>query len=154
MKAFIRTLLKENLTKYDEPPYDDGTLNESGEEQNVVGVLIKSNNTERVFLLYRNDKQPKWALMSGTMDKGETQMETLKREIVEELKINPNIIEYKKNKTEYIPEKNRTFNYFEGFVNEEFKPKLNSENLNYGWFHKDNLPSPMYQGLKEKIYRI
>lgn len=92
--------------------------------------------------------------MSGTMDEGESQMKALKREIVEELKINPDIIQYKKDKTEYIPEKNRTFNYFEGFVNEEFKPELNSENLNYGWFDKHDLPSPMYQGLKEKIYRI
>jgi 8-oxo-dGTP pyrophosphatase MutT (NUDIX family) len=154
MRNFIKTLLNENLTKYAEPPYDDGTLNESGEKQNVVGVLIKSNNTERVFLILRNDKQPKWALMSGTMDKGETPMQTLKREIIEELKINPKIIEYKKDKVEYIPEKNRTFHYFEGFVNKEFKPTLNSENLNSGWFNKDDLPSPLYQGLKEKIARI
>lgn len=92
--------------------------------------------------------------MSGTMEEGETPMQTLKREIVEELKINPDIIEYKKDKTERIPEKNKTFYYFEGFVNKEFNPTLDFENLDYGWFDKDDLPSPLYQGLKEKIARI
>ena len=154
MRDFIKTLLKENLNKYDEPPYDDGTLNESGEEQNGVGVLIKSNTTNRVFLLLRNDRKPRWSLMSGTMEEGENPMQTLKREIVEELKITPDIIEYKKDKIERIPEKNKTFYYFEGFVNEEFKPTLDFENLDYGWFDKNDLPSPLYRGLKEKIDRI
>ncbi len=141
--------------KLNEPPYDDGTLNESGEEQKVAGVLIKSNN-DTVFLLLRNDPQPKWSLMSGTLEPDEFSepLKGLKREIVEELKINPNIIRFKDDKVERNEAKNRTFYYYEGFTPKEFIPTLDHENLDYGWFHKDNLPNNLYEGLKEKIDRI
>jgi 8-oxo-dGTP pyrophosphatase MutT (NUDIX family) len=138
-----------------EPPYDDDTLNESEGEQNVAGVLIKCLKTNRVFLLHRNDPNPKWALMSGGMDEGEKPIDTLIREIGEELQINADgLIQFEYDKTEHIPEKNRTFHFYKGFTMSEFTPTLDHENLGYGWFSKDNLPSPLYQGLKEKIQRI
>lgn len=138
-----------------EPPYDDGKINESDGEENVAGVLIKCLTTNRVFLLYRNDPNPKWALMSGGMDKGESPIDTLIREIGEELDINAeDLIKFKYDKTEFIPQKNRKFHYYKGFTMSEFIPKLDHENLNFGWFSKEKLPNSLYQGLKEKINRI
>lgn len=138
-----------------EPAYDDETLNESEGEQQVAGVLIKCIKTGRVFLLHRNDPNPKWALMSGGMDEGEKPIDTLIREISEELSIDAKgLVKFEYDRTEHIPEKNRVFHYYKGFTMSEFIPKLDHENLNYGWFSKNEIPTPLYKGLAEKINRI
>ncbi len=141
IKSYIKQKLNEELAKIDE-------------KSKVGGVLIKCNSTNRVFLLYRNDSQPKWALMSGGIDENENVLSGLKREIVEELSINPNNIIFKFVGTEHIPDKNRDFYYYQGFVTKEFKPTLNSENLKFGWFDKNELPFPLYTGLEQKIKNI
>jgi len=38
-------------------------------------------------------------------------------------------------------------------TNSEFIPTLDHENLDYGWFSKDDLPEPLFPGLKGKINR-
>jgi 8-oxo-dGTP pyrophosphatase MutT (NUDIX family) len=129
-------------------------LMEEDDKKIVGGVLIKCAKTDRVFLLLRNDKVPSWALMSGGIDKGENVLEGLKREMMEELFVRPGAVEFKAMGIEHIPAKNMEFHYFEGLTNSEFKPILDSENLNYGWFSKDNLPSPLFKGLAEKIAKI
>ena len=136
MKALIKKLLREEIQamKYS------------------VGCLIQCETTKRFFLLHRNDLKPTWALMSGGVDEGETPIEALKREIVEELSINPNIIRIEFERTEKIPERpNREFNYFKGYVNKEFKATLDHENLAYRWCSIDELPQPLYPGLLTKI---
>ena len=136
----------------------DNTPNNISEQENkkkqAAGVLIKCVNTGNVFLLLRNDKKPTWALMSGGVDDGERPIDALKREMYEELLVRPNNILFKYVKTEYIAEKNMDFHYYEGFTNTEFKPILDHENLNWGWFAKDRLPTPSYKGLGEKIAKI
>lgn len=127
---------------------------ELDEKKIVAGVLIKCTETGNVFLLFRNDKTPIWALVSGGVEKDENPLDGIKREIYEELFINPSNIQFKPIRTEQIPEKNMEFHYFEGLTNSEFKPILDQENLNYGWFPKDKLPSPLYKGLVEKIANI
>jgi len=129
-------------------------LMELDEKKIVGGVLIKCVKTDRVFLLLRNDKTPTWALVSGGIDKGENVLEGLKRELYEECFVKPNDIEFKHIGVEHIPAKNMDFHYFQGLTNSEFKPILDHENLNYGWFSKDKLPSPLYKGLAEKIANI
>jgi GH24 family phage-related lysozyme (muramidase) len=44
--------------------------------------------------------------------------------------------------------------YYEGFVRGKFKPHLDEENLDYGWFSIDKLPSPLIGGLYNKIEQI
>lgn len=127
---------------------------EQDDKKIVGGVLIKCIKTDRVFLLLRNDKKPTWALMSGGIEKGEDVLEGLKREMYEELFVKPTNVEFKKIGVENIPSKNMEFHYFEGLTNSEFKPILDSENLNSGWFAKDSLPSPLFKGLFEKILII
>ncbi len=129
-------------------------LMNNNEKQVVGGVLIKCETTDRVFLLLRNDTTPIWSLMSGGIDYGENIIDGIKREMYEELFIKSNDIIFKKINIEHIPNKNREFHYFEGFTNREFKPILDHENLDYGWFSKDKIPSPLYKGLAEKIANI
>lgn len=131
---FIKKLLRESITR-----------------PTAVGVLIKCDKTDKIFLMLRNDKRPTWSLVSGGLENGEEPIDCLKREVSEELSIDPNIINYKKVGVEDIPSKNLTFHYYEGLTSNEFIPKLDHENLEWGWFEKDNLPSPLYTGMEQKI---
>lgn len=117
----------------------------------IGGVLIKSLKTNKVFLVYRNDKTPIWSLVSGTINKGESVLDGLKREINEELSINPDIITFKFNKIEIFLDKKHEFHYYEGFVDNEFNPILDEENITSTWITLDSVPSPLFSGLLEKI---
>ena len=141
LKTFIKKRLTEELM---------GTT----PKKIVAGVLIKCIETDRVFLLFRNDKTPIWSLMSGGVDEGEEPIEALKREMFEELFVRPGNIKFKQIRIEQIPDRNMEFHYFTGLTNSEFIPILDHENLNYGWFSKDKLPTPLYRGLDQKIAEI
>lgn len=120
----------------------------------AAGVLVKCTDTDKVLLLLRNDVSfipNTWSLVSGGVDEGENILEGLKREVGEELSIDPNIIDYKYIKHEYIEEKKLDFYYYEGFTKSEFIPTLCDENLDWGWYTKDELPSPLYPGVDKKI---
>ena len=138
MKNYIKTKLRESLIK----------------EKIAVGVLIKCLNTDKVLLVLRNEKPARWSLISGSLEEGEKPFETLKREVSEELSINPDIINYKKIGVQNTPEKNIIFHYYEGFTLDEFIPKLNDEHTDWGWFSKEKLPSPLYSGTESKIKNI
>lgn len=141
MKLYIKKLLRESFLK-------------EKTENLAVGVLIKCTNTNKILLVLRNETQPTWSLISGSLEDGEKPLEALKREVSEELSINPEIIKYKKIGVQDIPEKNMKFHYYEGFTSDEFTPKLNDEHTDWGWFHKEKLPTPLYKGTKEKVKNI
>lgn len=142
MKSVIRNKVREFLT-------------ENNETELVAGVLIKSKDTEKVLLLLRNDgrKEELWSFLTGGIEKDESVLEGLKREIVEEINIDPEVIDFK-----FIEEikisKNKVLHYYEGLTNSEFKVILNDEHHEYGWFGEDELPSPLYPNTKEKIDKI
>ena len=126
-------------------------------KKNASGVLIKAEDTNRVLLLLRNEYAGNntWSLVSGGMEKNENPLETIKREVKEELSINPDIIKYNFINKQYIPDKNLDFYYFQGFTPNEFLPKLDRENLKWGWFDKDKLPSPLFnKDMANKIKHI
>lgn len=127
---------------------------EEDDKKIVGGVLIKCIKTNRVLLVLRNDKNPTWALVSGKIDSGEDVLSGLKREIYEELFIQPSLITFKSMGVEQIPEKNIEFHYFEGFTETEYKPILDHENLNFVWADLNHLPSPLFKGLLDKIKNI
>ena len=80
----------------------------------AAGVLVKCTETGKVLLLLRNDygDEPNtWALVSGGVDPGESILEGLKREVSEEMQIDPNIIEYKFMEKIHVPSKNMDFHY-------------------------------------------
>jgi 8-oxo-dGTP pyrophosphatase MutT (NUDIX family) len=132
-------------------------LNER-KENKFAGVLIKANDTNRVLLLLRSKlcSEPfHWAMVSGGINDDEEILEGLKREIVEEISINPDIIKFVK--TELIEEidgKKIDFTYYEGFTDNEFDVKLNDEHDEYNWFSVDELPEPLYPNLLFKIKKI
>lgn len=129
-------------------------INEEIKMNEAAGVLIKCEKTNNLFMLLRNDKTPSWSMVSGGLEKGEGVIEGLKREIKEELSIDPNIISLKFMYNETSPKNNLIFHYFQGLTSEEFTPKLDNENLDWGWFSKNNLPSPLYYKMQEKIDKL
>ena len=144
----MRGFIKHKLNKF---------LTEQKEKRTVAGVLIKANNTGRILLLLRNDdgEDPNlWSILTGGVEPGETVLEGLKREVSEEISINPDIVNYKFIEKKFIKEKNMDFYYYEGFTMSEFLPKLDHENSSYGWFGTDELPKPLYPGTKDKINSI
>lgn len=133
------------------------SLQESERERpikRVAGALIKDEESGDVLLIKRNDKNPKWAMATGKIDEGEDSLEALEREIYEELFIKPGQIRLNYKGLESFPAQNMELYYYEGFVRGKFKPHLDEENLDYGWFSIDKLPSPLIGGLYKKIEHI
>ena len=143
MKDFIRIKLYENI------------MNVNGIKK-ASGVLIKAIDTNRILLLLRDDypiHQNTWSMVAGGIEIGESDLEGLKREVGEELSIDPNIITYRFKGSELLNGKT-TFTWYEGLTPMEFIPKLDEENLDYGWFDINKLPEPLYPGTLDKIKMI
>lgn len=126
-------------------------------EQNKIaaGVLIKCLPTKTVLLLLRSNlcKNPQtWSLISGEIENNEDIFDGLKREVSEEIGIDPNYIIYRYKDEEN--QKNLDFHYYEGYVGKEFIPRINEEHLDYIWCDLDSLPTPLYPGVLEKIKNI
>jgi 8-oxo-dGTP pyrophosphatase MutT (NUDIX family) len=149
MKEFIKKRLLEGVSS-----------NEKGKINIAAGALVKCIDTDRVLLLLRAEGEYSntWAMISGGIDEGEEILTGLKREILEETRIdadNPETkINFKLIKKIVNTDKNSEFYYYEGFTKREFLLKLDHENHDYKWCDRDNIPSPLYPGLIDKINKI
>lgn len=110
-----------------------------------VGILIIAKDTNNFLLLHRVHSPVVWSILTGKMDKeGETPLETIKREIQEEINLDPSSI--KNIKKIGLVTDTKKFHVFVGFVDSEFKPNLKiDENDDFGWFNENNLPSPIHK---------
>lgn len=117
-----------------------------------AGVLIKCKSTNKFLLVKRSElcsNPHSWSLVSGGIEDHEDIVTGLKREVTEELSIDPSKIEYN---LKNIEEGDGTrFYYFLGFTDYEFIPTLNEEHTDWGWFDKSDLPSPLYPNTDKKI---
>ena len=120
----------------------------------VAGALIKDEESGEVLLIKRNDKTPKWAMVTGEFDEGEDALDALEREMYEELFIRPGQVRLNYKGMEHFSAKNIDLYYYEGFVRGKFKPHLDEENLDYGWFSMENLPSPLMGGTYARVNDI
>jgi 8-oxo-dGTP pyrophosphatase MutT (NUDIX family) len=135
--------------------------------ETVVGLLVLCKPTGRVFLVQRNDRNLYWSLLSGGQDPGEQDLETLKREMREELRVRSfDELDVWPAGEEVVAGGRRLFRLYLATCQEEFQPILDDENLSWGWFdpegiskvngqsHFYGLPTRLYPGLQEKIQRI
>ena len=117
------------------------------------GALILCTTTNRYLFLLRSDvSYPNtWGLVGGKVEKGESILQGLVREIKEELggeirgaKIIP---------IEKFTSDNQKFVYhtFLIKVDEEFVPELNSEHKGHCWVKLEDHPRPLHPGVWRTI---
>ncbi len=112
------------------------------------GALIYSLQTKRYLFLLRNQKRHagSWGLVGGGVDLGESPIEALRREIVEEV---GEIAIQKIIPLEKFTAENTNFEYHTYLltVEQEFVPQLNDEHRGYAWTSIDDHPKPLHPGV-------
>jgi len=118
-----------------------------------VGTFIYSVSTGRyLFLLRDGDKYSgTWGLAGGKIDPGELLLESLYRELSEELGYN--FYDVKVIPIEKFTSDNGKFSYntFLIPVDEEFTPKLNHEHRGFCWVPLEDHPKPLHPGVWRTI---
>lgn len=112
------------------------------------GALIYSTSTGRYLFLLRNSRQAgTWGLVGGKIEPGETVVQSLLREMGEE--IGGVIRDPKFIPIEKFTSDNNKFIYhtFVCPVDAEFVPLLNSEHRGYCWVKLDDHPKPLHPGV-------
>jgi len=121
-----------------------------------VGILIVAKDTNKFLMLHRvNHPKGTWSALAGGMEVGEDPIETVKREIKEEIGVDASMVD----DIQIVGTSNamgHTHYVMVGFVDREFKvPNLKKdENDQYGWFSVDNLPSPLHPGFLQSLEMI
>jgi 8-oxo-dGTP pyrophosphatase MutT (NUDIX family) len=119
-------------------------------ESNYIGcgALIYSLQTKRYLFLLRNQKRHagSWGLVGGGVDLGESPIEALRREIMEEI---GGIAIQKVIPLEKFTAENTNFEYHTYLltVEQEFVPQLNDEHRGYAWTSIDDHPKPLHPGV-------
>jgi len=113
-----------------------------------VGALFYSQQTKRYLFLLRNGQKHNghWGLVGGKVEKKETVIQALSREITEEI----GSVEYKKIiPLEHFTSDNSNFEYHTYLINvdKEFVPDLNHEHRGYAWTHIEDHPRPLHPGV-------
>jgi 8-oxo-dGTP pyrophosphatase MutT (NUDIX family) len=113
---------------------------------NAAGVFFYSSSTNRYLYLLRSDKNnTTWSIPGGKVEKGETLLEGIERECVEEMSFfDP---EMKLIPIQKFTNGNFVYNTFFCQVKEEFIPVLNDEHLGYAWVEHGLYPKPLHPGL-------
>lgn len=115
----------------------------------AVGIWFYSIDTQRYLYLMRNDpKHPNcWGLPGGKVETGETLIDGIRRECVEELGTMPEYL--KLVPLEKFTTSDSGFEYHTFFcsVAEEFVPTLNDEHNGWAWINSGVWPRPMHPGL-------
>ena len=119
------------------------------------GCVFLAVDTGRVMLQQRSEKSshPRtWGFFGGKAEKAERPIETLLRELNEEVGMIPDVEKvYPLNKF-VSPDKKFTYNTFVVTVFEEFIPILNNESDGYCWVKIGNWPRPLHPGVKSQLY--
>jgi 8-oxo-dGTP pyrophosphatase MutT (NUDIX family) len=112
----------------------------------AAGVFFYSKATNRYLYLLRSERRnPTWSIPGGGIDMGETLLEGVERECMEEM--NLSIDDLKLIPIQKFVNNNFTYHTFFCEVEEEFIPKLNDEHVGYAWVTEGQYPKPLHPGL-------
>lgn len=109
----------------------------------IFGSGIMFRQGKFVFLIQRSDDGT-WCQPGGTVEPGELAIDASRREVLEEVgyqydgPLTPHSVY-----GDYLT--------FRAEVPERFEAKLNDESLAAGWFHIDDLPTPLHQPFAEML---
>ena len=122
----------------------------------AAGVLFLAVDTGRCLLQLREaDKRFRhtWGFFGGTLEKGETPYEAIKRELLEEIGLVPEIEKLNPIDTFQSRDKNFYYYSFVAVVEQEFHPVLNNESAGYAWVNIGRWPQPLHQGAKQTLLK-
>ncbi|CAH3763442.1 hypothetical protein AI2668V1_2953, partial [Citrobacter freundii] len=109
----------------------------------IFGSGIMFRQGDFVFLIQRSDDGT-WCQPGGTVEPGELAIDAARREVLEEVgyqydgPLTPHSVY-----GDYLT--------FRAEVLEKFEAKLNDESLAAGWFHIEDLPTPLHQPFAEML---
>jgi 8-oxo-dGTP pyrophosphatase MutT (NUDIX family) len=118
------------------------------------GGMFIARDTKRFLFLLRTQGRTAgmWGFAGGKKEPNDyTPIDTLKREILEEVGDTPPI--EKVVPLELFTSNDQRFHYhtYAIIVNNEFIPTLNSEHSGYAWCAYDFWPKPLHQGVKNSL---
>lgn len=116
-------------------------------QNNSVGIIFCSKETNKQLFLLRTDPSPVWGLPGGKVEGKETFLQALQRECMEEISFWPE--NAKIFPIEQYTSSNKKFTYhtFYCLIKNEFLPKLNHEHIGYCWINRSTYPHPLHTGL-------
>jgi len=88
----------------------------------------------------------------NAIDEGETVLEGVKRELMEETQIPSDNIRYEL--FEIQTTLGDDYHFYLGYCDKEYECKLNDETQEYGWFNLNNLPKPLFPTMYSSLVRI
>jgi 8-oxo-dGTP pyrophosphatase MutT (NUDIX family) len=116
---------------------------------NAVGVWFYAVNTQRYLYLLRNDpRHPNtWGLPGGKIEDGETLIQAIERECIEEMGSMPKYVRLAPVEKFTSADAGFVYHTFFCSVAEEFCPTLNEEHHGWAWITSGSWPRPMHPGL-------
>lgn len=121
---------------------------------NCSGGIFLARTTKRFLFVQRTQIKTMgmWAMVGGKSEKSDrTPIDTLTREIVEEIGVLPKID--KIIPVDHYTSADKQFKYgtYIMVVEDEFIPILNSEHSSYAWCQYNHWPKPLHPGVKTSL---
>jgi len=129
-------------------------LNENGDQTMTIrasGCILLSEDTHRILLqLRRPDRKNKnyWSFWGGSSEPGELPIQTIERELEEELGFLPDITKFYPIHKMVSNDESFEYDTFLATVSAEFIPIINNESEGYAWVNYDRYPAPLHPGAK------
>jgi len=116
---------------------------------NAVGVWFYSIDTQRYLYLLRNDPRHPgtWGLPGGKIESGETLIDAMNRECIEEIGFVPDYLKLVPLEKFTSADQGFVYHTFFCSIETEFTPKLNDEHIGWAWINSGSWPKPMHPGL-------
>jgi 8-oxo-dGTP pyrophosphatase MutT (NUDIX family) len=118
-----------------------------------VGTFIYCVTTHRYLFLLRNTKKyaGTWGLAGGTIEHNENLLDSLYRELTEELGVDFSGVKLIPIEKFTSDKNNFSYHTFILPITEEFIPQLNHEHRGYCWVKLDDHPKPLHPGVWRTI---
>lgn len=142
----VATAVSKQLKATAKLPYSQRRLMQANRSTGkAAGAVIYCTSTGRCLWVKRSqtcDAPGTWACLGGGVENGETIVQGLRRELMEEGGIN-NPISF----TPFYCQRDPDFSYYNfiGTVDQEFDPVLNDEHVEFQW--SEEVPTPCHPGL-------
>ena len=121
----------------------------------AVGATFLAQDTKKIIFNLRSKNvshSHTWSFWGGKIEKGETPIQALKREIKEEIGFVPEIVKIQPLDVFLSPDEKFMYHTFVIITPTEFKPKTNHESQGYRWVNINNYPNPLHRGAKRTLF--